>query len=122
MDIIFITELELPTVIGIYSWERQIEQTLYLDLELATDIRAAAASDHIDDTLDYKTLTNRVREFAAERRYALVESLAEEICALILREFPVPWVRLRLNKRGALRHARDVGILIERHREEPPCA
>ncbi len=117
MDIIFISELRIQTIIGIFPWERQVKQTLFLDLELGTDIRAAAATDCIDDTLDYKTLTKRLIQFVESSRFALVETLAEKICALILEEFPVPWVRLRLNKRGALRHATHVGILIERRRD-----
>jgi len=116
MDIIFITELKLTTVIGIFPWERQVRQTLLADIELGTDIRAAAASDNIADTLDYKALTQRIQSFAADSQFELVETLAEKICGLILEEFKVPWVRLILNKRGALRHARDVGIKIERSR------
>jgi dihydroneopterin aldolase len=113
-DIIFISELSIETVIGIFDWERQIKQTIVLDIELATDISAAAASDHIDDTIDYKTLTKRVIAFVEASEFQLVETLAERICELLREEFSVPWVRLKLNKPGALRGARDVGILIER--------
>lgn len=113
-DIIFINELRIETVIGIFDWERLIKQTVILDIELATDIRKAAESDHIDDTIDYKTLTKTIIAFVEASEFQLVERLAEEICALVRKEFGVPWIRLRLNKPGALRGARDVGILIER--------
>ncbi len=113
-DIIFINELQIETVIGIFDWERQIKQTVVLDLELATDIRKAAASDHIDDTIDYKTLTKTVITFVEASEFQLVETLAERVCELVRNDFNVSWVRLKLNKPGALRGARDVGILIER--------
>ncbi len=113
-DIIFINELRIETVIGIFDWERQIKQTVIFDLELATDIRKAAASDHIDDTIDYKTLTKKVISYVEASEFQLVETLAERVCELIRDEFGVAWVRLKLNKPGALRGARDVGILIER--------
>ena len=113
-DIIFISELRIETVIGIFDWERQIKQAVILDIELATDIRKAAGSDQIQDTIDYKTLTKRVISYVESSEFQLVETLAERICELIRDEFGVPWVRLKLNKPGALRGARDVGILIER--------
>jgi len=113
-DIIFISELSIETVIGIFDWERQIKQTVVLDLELATDISKAAASDHIDDTIDYKTLTKSIISYVEASEFQLVETLAERVCELVRNDFGVPWVRLKLNKPGALRGARDVGILIER--------
>ncbi|VAW92423.1 Dihydroneopterin aldolase [hydrothermal vent metagenome] len=113
-DIIFINELQIETVIGIFDWERQIKQTVVLDLKLATDISKAAASDHIDDTIDYKTLTKTIITFVEASEFQLVETLAERVCELVRSDFNVAWVRLRLNKLGALRGARDVGILIER--------
>lgn len=114
MDIIYITDLKIDTVIGIYDWERRIKQTVSFDLEMATDIRKAAASDGIDDTLDYKAVSKRLIQFVGESKFQLVETMAEQVAEIILKEFNVPWVRLRLNKGGALRHASAVGILIER--------
>lgn len=114
MDIIFIRELEIETVIGIYDWERKIKQTIVLDLEMATDIRKAAATDNIDDTLDYKAVSKRLISFVSESEFLLVETLAERIAEIVLNEFSVPWVRLVLNKRGAITGSRDVGIIIER--------
>ncbi len=114
MDIIFIRDLRIDTVIGIYDWERSIRQTVSLDLELATDIRRAAASDAIDDTLNYKAVAKRVIAFVEESRFQLVETLAERVAELVLAEFGVPWLRLTLNKGGAVRGARGVGVVIER--------
>lgn len=114
MDIIFLRGLQIDTVIGIYDWERAIRQTIILDLEMAWDIRKAAASDNIEDTLDYKAVSKRVISFVEESEFFLVETLAEKIARIILQEFGVSWVRLTLNKKGAIRGASDVGILIER--------
>jgi 7,8-dihydroneopterin aldolase/epimerase/oxygenase len=114
MDIIYISDLRIDTVIGIYDWERRIKQTVSFDLEMATDISKAASSDSIEDTLDYKAVSKRLIEFVGESQFQLVETMAEKVAAIVINEFHVPWVRLRLNKSGALRHAAAVGIVIER--------
>jgi dihydroneopterin aldolase len=114
MDIIFLRGLRIDTVIGIYDWERQVRQTVILDLEMATDIRLAAATDDIAHTLDYKAVSKRITTFVEESDFFLVETLAERIAAILLEEFSVPWVRLTLNKKGAISGATDVGIQIER--------
>ena len=114
MDIIFLRNLKIDTVIGIYDWERRIKQTVILDLEMATDIKKAAKSDDIADTLDYKAIAKRVISFVEESEYKLVETPAERIAEIIVNEFKVPWVKLSLNKIGAIRGARDVGVIIER--------
>ena len=114
MDIIFLRNLRIETVIGIFDWERKIKQTVFFDIEMATDIKKAAASDHIDDTLDYKSLSKSVIDFVESSNFQLVETLAEKVAELIINDFNVPWLRLTLNKKGALRHADDVGIIIER--------
>lgn len=114
MDIIFLRNLRIETVIGIFDWERKIKQTVFFDIEMATDIKKAAASDHIDDTLDYKSLSKAVIDFVEGSDFQLVETLAEKVAALIINDFNVPWLKLTLNKKGALRHADDVGIIIER--------
>ena len=114
MDIIYIRELQTECIIGVWDWERSIKQKVYFDLELATDIRKAASSDALHDTLDYKAVSKRIQAFVGESSFQLVETLAEKVAELIMDEFAVPWLRLTLNKRGALRHARDVGIIIER--------
>jgi dihydroneopterin aldolase len=114
MDIIYLSDLQIDTVIGIYDWERRIRQTISLDIEMAADIRQAAASDAIEDTLDYKAVAKRIIAFVEASEFQLVETLTERIADIILGEFNVPWVRIKLNKRGAVRHAAGVGILIER--------
>ena len=119
MDTIFLSDLRVETLIGIFEWERQIRQTVSIDLEMAADIRKAAASDSIDDTLDYKAVAKRVIAFVESSEFYLVETLAERIAEIVTGEFGVPWVRLTLSKPGAIRGAKDVGIRIERRREEP---
>lgn len=114
MDIVYIRELEIQTVIGIYDWEREIRQTVSLDLDMATDIRAAAATENIADTLDYKAVSKRLIAFIEESEFLLIETMAERVAEIVLSEFPVPWLRLRLGKPGAVTGARDVGVIIER--------
>lgn len=114
MDIIFLHELKVDTVIGIWDWERKIRQTVVIDLDMSADIRKAAASDRVDDTLNYKQVAKRVQQFVSDSSFQLVETLAEKIAAIILDEFDVAWVRVKVNKPGAIRGSRDVGILIER--------
>ena len=114
MDIIYLNDLCIDTVIGVYDWERRVKQKVIIDLEMATDIRKAAASDSLDDTLNYKAVAKRLIDFVGQSEYQLVETLAERIAAIVMDEFHVPWLRLRLNKQGAVRGARDVGVIIER--------
>ncbi len=116
LDIIFIEALRVETVIGIYDWERRIRQPVVIDLEMGADIAPAAATDDFSDALDYKAISKRVQQFVAESSFFLVETLTERIAALVLDEFAVPWVRVKLNKVGALRGAKGVGIVIERGR------
>ncbi len=114
MDIIYINDLRIETVIGIFDWERKIKQTVILDIEMAGDCRKAAQSDDVEDTVNYKGVAKRLIEFVGNSKYQLVETLAEKCAELIMEEFRVPWVKLKLNKQGALRGARDVGVIIER--------
>lgn len=114
MDIIYLSDLKIDTVIGIYDWERRVKQTISLDLEMAADIKKAASSDSIDDTLNYKAVAKRLIAFVEASEFQLVETLTERIAEIILEEFNVPWVKVCLNKKGAVRHASGVGIVIER--------
>ncbi len=116
MDIVYLHDLKIECIIGIFDWERRVKQTIVLDLDMATDIRCAAATDRIEDTLDYKAVSKRVIEFVSGSQFQLVETLAEKIGEIVLNEFQVPWVRVRVNKRGAIRNAADVGVVIERSR------
>jgi dihydroneopterin aldolase len=113
-DIIFLRELRVSAVIGIYEWEQRVRQTLHIDLEMATDIRSAAASDAIEDTLNYKAVAERVVRFAEESRFQLIETLAERIATLVLTEFRVRRIKVTVIKPGAVRPAREVGVSIER--------
>ena len=114
MDIVFLRDLRIETVIGIYDWERNIKQTVVLDLEMASDVRKAAATERIEDALNYKAVAKRLIQFVGESNFQLVETLAERCAGIILNEFNVSWVRLSVNKIGAVTGARDVGVRIER--------
>ncbi len=116
MDKVFIEGLEIQTVIGIYDWERKVRQPLQFDLEMGFDNRVPAASDAIADTLDYKAVSKRLIAFVSASSFGLVETLAERCAQIILAEFPVTWLRLKLSKPGAVRGARAVGVVIERSR------
>jgi 7,8-dihydroneopterin aldolase/epimerase/oxygenase len=118
MDKIFLSALSIECIVGIWEWERRVKQTVIVDLEMAADIRRAAASDAIDDTIDYKKVSKRVQAFVAESQFQLVETLTERIAQTVITEFGVNWVKVRLNKKGAIRGARDVGIEIERRAED----
>jgi dihydroneopterin aldolase len=116
-DTVFLHDLRVETVIGIWDWERKIRQTISIDLEMGTDIRAAAAADDIEHTLNYKLVAKRVQQFAADAEFKLVETMAEKIAEVLLDEFDVPWVLVSVNKPGAIRGARDAGVRIRRIRE-----
>ena len=118
MDKIFLSQLSIECIVGIWDWERRVKQTVVIDVEMAADIRRAAVSDSIEDTIDYKRVAKRLITFVGESQYQLVETLTEQIARVIVTEFGVTWVKVRLNKRGAIRGARDVGIEIERRAED----
>ena len=118
MDIIFLRELRIETVIGIYDWERRIKQPVVIDVDLGADVRRAAATDNIEDTLNYKAVAKRIISFVENSEFQLVETLAERVAEIVLGEFEVPWLRLTVNKQGAVRGARDVGVVIERGRRD----
>lgn len=118
MDKIFLSALSVECIVGIWEWERRVKQTVIIDLEMAADIRRAAASDAIEDTVDYKKVSKRVQSFVGDSHFQLVETLTERIAQTVITEFGVTWVKVRLNKQGAIRGARDVGIEIERRAED----
>jgi dihydroneopterin aldolase len=117
MDRIFLTALAADAVIGIYDWERGVKQRVEIDLEVWVDLSAAAKSDVIEDTLNYKSVAKRVLGFVEESRFKLVEALAGEVARIVLDEFGVSRVRVTVHKPGAIRHARDVGVIVERSRD-----
>ena len=117
MDIIYLTDLRIDTVIGVYDWEREIKQTLILDLEIGTDVRKAGKTDDLQYTVNYAEVAERVVAYVEESRFQLIESVAEGIAEIILNEFDAPWMRLKINKKGAVPIVRDIGVIIERTRD-----
>jgi 7,8-dihydroneopterin aldolase/epimerase/oxygenase len=117
-DRIFLHGLTTECIIGFIDWERRVKQTVVLDIELPVDCRRAASSDEVADTLDYKKVAKRVLAFIGASEFKLVETLAHRVALLILEEFGVEWVRIALNKPGAVRNSRDVGVVIERARAD----
>jgi len=114
LDIVFIEDLRIDTIIGIYDWEREVKQTIALDIEMAADNRKPASTEDIDDALNYKAVAKRLIAFTEESQFQLVETLAERLAEIILNEFHVPWCRLKLSKLGAVTGSRSVGVIIER--------
>ena len=114
MDKIFLDELKVETIIGIWEWERKIRQTVVIDLEMSADIAKAAATDDVADTLNYKSVAKRLQQFVGESSFQLVETLAERIAAIVRDEFDVAWVKVTVHKPGAIRGSKDVGVIIER--------
>ena len=121
-DRIFLHGLSAECIIGFIDWERRVKQTVVLDLELPVDCRHAALTDEVADTLDYKKVAKRVLAFVEASEFKLVETLAQRVALVILEEFPVEWVRVALNKPGAIRNSRDVGVVIERGRADLPAS
>ena len=112
MDKIFLHELKIDTIIGIWEWERRIRQTVVIDLEMSADIAKAAITDDVADTLNYKAVAKRLQDFVADSSFQLVETLAERVAAIVRDEFGVAWVKVRVNKPGAIRGSKDVGVLL----------
>jgi len=117
-DRIFLRGLEIDCIIGFIEWERRIKQTVVIDLELPVDCRRAALTDEVADTVDYKKVSKRIIAFVEASEFKLVETLAHRVAMLIIEEFGVEWVRLSVNKPGAIRGSRDVGVTIERSRAD----
>jgi dihydroneopterin aldolase len=120
-DCIFLHGLTAECIIGFIDWERQVRQTVVVDLELPVDCRHAQRTDEVADTLDYKKVAKRALEFIGASEFKLVETLAHRLALVILAEFGVEWVRISLNKPGAIRNSRDVGVVIERTRADLGC-
>ena len=114
MDIIYLHDLAIECVVGAWDWEREILQTVYVDLDMAWDIEQAGQRDELEYTLNYRDISKAVSALVIERKFKLVETMAVEIAALLKDDFAVPWCRVRINKRGAVSGARDVGVVIER--------
>ena len=121
-DIIFLRGLECHCIIGFIDWERRVQQKVVLDLEFPTDCVRAAATDEVGDTIDYKRVAKRVLAWVGESQFQLIETLAHRLALLLLEEFALEWVRVSLNKPGAIRHSRDIGVSIERRRADLAAA
>ena len=121
-DRIFLHGLTTECIIGFIDWERRVKQTVVLDIELPVDCARASLSDEVSDTLDYKKVAKRVLAFVESSEFQLVETLAHRLALLILAEFSIEWVRVSLNKPGAIRSSRDVGVVVERTRADLPAA
>ena len=117
MDRIFIQDLEVETVVGVFDWEREIRQKVVLNLEMSADIARAAQTDSIDDTLNYKAVAKRLAAFVGDAEFFLVETLAERCAEIVLNEFSVAWLTLRVDKPGAVTGSKSVGVMIERGRK-----
>ncbi|WP_019613557.1 dihydroneopterin aldolase [Psychromonas ossibalaenae] len=114
MDIVFIKQLEVISTIGVYDWEKSLQQKLYFDLEMAFDNRPAAADDDIDLALNYFSVSETVNKFAQTHQFELLETMAERVASLIMEQYPVPWIKVTLHKPGALPKAQSLGVQIER--------
>ena len=121
-DRIFLHGLAAECIIGFIDWERRVKQTVVLDIELPVDCHHASLTDEVADTLDYKKVAKRVLAFIEASEFKLVETLAHRVALLILQEFGLEWVRVSLNKPGAIRNSRDVGVVIERTRADLPAS
>ncbi|SMN11248.1 Dihydroneopterin aldolase [uncultured Candidatus Thioglobus sp.] len=118
MDIIYIDNLRAETIIGIYDWERKTKQIVSLDLQIGTDILQASAKDSIDDTINYKSVAERISAFIEASNFELLETLAEEIAKILLKEFNMPWLKLRIKKLQVLKNVSAVGVIIERQQNK----
>jgi len=114
MDIVFIKQLEVTTTIGLYDWEKSVQQKLYFDLEMAFDNKPAAASDDINLALNYFSVSEKVSHFVQNHQFELIETMAESVATLIMESFSVPWIKVTLHKPGALPKAQSLGVQIER--------
>jgi dihydroneopterin aldolase len=114
VDKIYLEDLRIEAVIGIWEWERRVRQIISLDLEMATDAKRAAATDQIAEALDYKAIAKRLASVVEQSEFRLVETLAETLARIVITEFGVPWLRLTVSKPGAIEGSRNVGVIVER--------
>ncbi len=117
-DRVFLRGLSVECIIGFIDWERRVKQTVVVDLEIPVDCRRAARTDEVAETVDYKAVAKRVIAFVEESDFKLVETLAHRMAMLVLEEFSLQWVRISVNKPGAIRGSRDVGVCVERTRAD----
>ncbi|MDG1462146.1 MAG: dihydroneopterin aldolase [Gammaproteobacteria bacterium] len=114
MDLVFIRDLEIECIVGIWGWERKMQQTVKIDLDMGTDLTKAAETEDIQHCIDYKSVSQTVTKLVQEGRFMLVETLADRVAAHVREDYSVPWVRVRVSKPGAVKHSREVGVIVER--------
>ena len=114
MDIIFLHELKIKTLVGIYPWELSVPQTIQLDLEIALPTSLACRTDNFEDALDYSLIVRRINDTLSQKHFSLLEALAEHIAQIILTEFKSPWIKVSVAKLNAIRGVKKVGVCIER--------
>ena len=116
MDLVFLHEFRLSTLIGIYPWERKVPQTIELNLDIGLSSSLACSTDKVSDTIDYAEVVQRIRDSLAQRHFCLAEALAEHVAQLLLREFDSPFVRVSVTKLGLMNGVKRLGVVIERSR------
>lgn len=114
MDVIYISEMRLDLLIGVYAWERRVPQTIQLDMEIGVPSRRSAGSDQLDDTIDYAAVVSRIEASLREHHYGLLERVAEHVSELVMREFGAPWVKASVTKLAPLKNVRRLGVTVER--------
>ncbi|MCJ8275091.1 MAG: dihydroneopterin aldolase [Psychrosphaera sp.] len=118
MDTVFIRQLAVSTTIGVYDWEKTIKQQLLIDIDMVSDIKDAAASDNISDTVDYAVVSNTITDYVQGNQFELIETVAQNIADIILNDFPVTQVTITLQKPGAVKNAQSVGVKIMRQKSK----
>ncbi|GLS25637.1 dihydroneopterin aldolase [Marinibactrum halimedae] len=118
-DIVFIRDLEVEAVIGVFDWERRVKQRLVFDVEMATNIVKAAKTDNLEYAINYRAVADELIEFVSHSEFQLIESLVEHLSMKLNEKFGLSWVRLTVHKPGAVKEARDVGVVIERTFSSP---
>tara|TARA_Y100001970_G_C14210663_1_gene846692 strand:- start:758 stop:1120 length:363 start_codon:yes stop_codon:yes gene_type:complete len=119
MDKIFLRDLKLKTRIGIFEWEKQIDQVININIEVGTDIKRASETDDVQYSLDYKSLSIKVKDYVSNNQHDLIETLIENIAQMLLDEFDINYVTISISKPGAIRDSQDVGIEITRNKKSP---
>jgi dihydroneopterin aldolase len=114
MDVVIVKDLRFKTIIGLWDWERQMQQIVSIDLEMGWDMSRAAQSEDLGDALDYKSVSQRVEKFVQEKKFKLVEAAADGIAAMIMSDFSVPWIKVAIHKPHAVTRAKSVGVIVER--------
>jgi dihydroneopterin aldolase len=117
MDILFIQQLALSTTIGVYDWEKKIKQKILVDLQMSSDVSHAAASDNINDTIDYANVSDAITRHVEQNTFELIETVAQIVADMVLDDFGAQWVSVTIQKPGAVQNAQSVGVKITRQKQ-----